>query len=65
MLTYASETCTLTKRDRKKLKIFERKVYRRILGPVYDNKKENWRILTNKETQASVKKTYYNRDNKQ
>jgi len=28
--------------------IFERKVYRRILGPVYDNKKENWRILTNK-----------------
>jgi hypothetical protein len=26
---------------------FERKVYRRILGPVYDNKKENWRILTN------------------
>jgi hypothetical protein len=24
--------------------IFERKVYRRILGPVYDNEKENWRI---------------------
>jgi len=23
-------------------------VYRRILGPVYDNEKENWRILTNK-----------------
>ena len=38
-LTYASETGTLTKRDRKKLNIFERKVYRRILGPVYDNKK--------------------------
>jgi hypothetical protein len=29
--------------------IFERKMYRRILGPVYDNEKENWRILTNKE----------------
>jgi len=56
MLTYASETCTLTKRDRKKLKIFERKVYRRILGPVYDNKKENWKILTNKEIYARVKK---------
>ena len=64
-LTYGSETWTLTKRDRKKLNIFERKVYRRILGPVYDNEKENWRILTNKEIYASVrKKTYYNRDNK-
>jgi len=56
MLTYASETWTLTKRDRKQLNVFERKVYRRILGPVYDNKKENWRILTNKEIHASVKK---------
>jgi hypothetical protein len=33
----------------------ERKVYRRILGPVYDNEKENWRILTNKEIYTSVK----------
>ena len=55
-LTYASETWTLTKRERKQLNIFERKVYRRILGPVYDNENENWRILTNKEIYASVKK---------
>jgi hypothetical protein len=27
-------------------------------------KKENWRILTNKEIYARVKKTHYNRDNK-
>jgi len=54
-LTYASETWTLTKGDRKQLSIFERKVHRRILGPVYDNEKENWRILTNKEIYASVK----------
>jgi hypothetical protein len=54
-LKYASETWTLTKRDRKQLNIFERKVYRRILGPVYDNGKENWRILTNKEIYAGVK----------
>jgi hypothetical protein len=46
------------------LNVFERKVYRRILGPVYDNEKENWRILTYKEIYARVKKTYYNRDNK-
>jgi len=38
------------------LNVFERKVYRRILGPVYDNEKENWRILTNKEIYSSVKK---------
>jgi hypothetical protein len=31
-------------------------VYRRILGPVYDNEKENWRILTNKEIYTVVKK---------
>jgi hypothetical protein len=36
-LTYASETSTLTKTDRKQLSIFERKQYSRILGPVYDN----------------------------
>jgi len=38
------------------MNIFERKVYRRILGPVYDKEKENWRILTNKEMYARVKK---------
>jgi hypothetical protein len=41
--------------DRKQLNLFEKKVCRRILGPVYDNAKENWRILTNKEIYASVK----------
>ena len=30
-------------------------MYRRILGPKYDNEKENWRILTNKEIYAMVK----------
>jgi len=45
------------------LNVFERKVYRRILGPVYDNKKENCRILTNKEIYATVKKRTI-RDNK-
>jgi hypothetical protein len=41
MLTYTSETSTLTNRDRKQLNIFERKVYRRILDPVGENEKEN------------------------
>jgi hypothetical protein len=51
-LTYASETWTLTKRDRKHLNVFERKVYRRILGPVYDSEKEYWRILVNDQLDA-------------
>ena len=54
-LTYASENWTLTERDRKQMNIFKKKVQRRILGPVYDNEKENWRILTNKKIYASVK----------
>jgi hypothetical protein len=37
------------------LNIFERKLYRGLLGPVYDKEKENWRILTNKEIYAMVK----------
>jgi hypothetical protein len=63
MLTYASETWILTKRY-KQMNIVERKVYRRILGPVCDNEKENWKVLTNKEIYEIVKKTHYNRDNK-
>jgi hypothetical protein len=39
------------------------KVYRRILDPVYENEKETWSILTNKEIYETVTKTHYNRDN--
>jgi hypothetical protein len=35
--------------------MFERKLCRRILGPIHDNEKENWGILTNKEIHAIVK----------
>jgi hypothetical protein len=44
---------TLTNRDGNKIFL---EVYRRILHPVFDNKKENRRILTNKEIYATVKK---------
>ena len=30
-------------------------MHRTILGPVYDNETENWRILTSKEIYANVK----------
>jgi hypothetical protein len=42
--------------DRKQLNISERKEYRRILGPIYDNGKEYWRILTNKEIMKLLKR---------
>jgi len=51
-LTHSSETWILTKRNRKQINIFERKIYKRILSPLYDNEKENWRILTYKEINA-------------
>jgi hypothetical protein len=57
-LTYVSETWIITKTGRKQMNIFERKVCRSILGPVYDNEKENWRILTNKEIYVIVKNPF-------
>jgi hypothetical protein len=54
-LTYAPETWTLTKRDRKQLNIFERKAYKRNLSPPPQKKKKNWRILTNKEINYTLK----------
>jgi len=33
-----------TNKEREQLNIFKRKVCRRILGPVYDNENENWRV---------------------
>jgi hypothetical protein len=38
-----------TNRDREQMNIFEREVYKRILGPICDNEQEKWRILTNKQ----------------
>jgi hypothetical protein len=56
-LTCASETWILTKRDRQQINIFERKLYRIILSPVYENEKENWRILNKKKLMQLLKKT--------
>jgi len=38
------------------LNIFERKIYRIILGPLYDNEKEYFRLLTNEVIYANIKK---------
>jgi hypothetical protein len=51
-----TEAWILTNTARKQMNIFERKVYRKILGPLYNNEKENWRMLPNKEIYATVNK---------
>ena len=58
MLNYSMHVSyLLTERHKKQLNISEMEVYRRTLGPVYGNEKENWRILTNEEIYVSVKKS--------
>lgn len=50
VLCYGSEAWTLTQQTENQLKIFERKILRRIFGPVRVNQNE-WRIRTNEEVQ--------------
>ena len=37
VLTYASETWILTKDDERRLGVFERRILRRITGPIFEN----------------------------
>jgi hypothetical protein len=50
VVTCGSETWCLTADDDRSLRTWERKVLRKIFGPVYDN--GIWRIRTNKELMA-------------
>jgi hypothetical protein len=50
VVTYGSETWYLTANDNRSLRTWERKMLRKIYGPVYDN--GIWRIRTNKELMA-------------
>jgi len=47
VLTYGTETWVLSTQDEHRLSIFERKILRRIYGPVMD--RGSWRIRTNQE----------------
>ena len=46
-VTYGSETWTLTKSDENLLRIFERKIVRKIYGPIQEG--DIWRIRNNEE----------------
>jgi hypothetical protein len=45
IITYGTETRAATESELQKLLIFERKILRKIYGPVKD--RDNWRIRTN------------------
>ncbi|KAL4132044.1 hypothetical protein QTP88_009265 [Uroleucon formosanum] len=49
IITYGAETWTLRKTEENKLSILERKILRKIFGPVKDEETEGWRIRKNKE----------------
>jgi hypothetical protein len=55
VVTYGCEAWTITNRDEKNLRIFERRILRKIFGPVqYED--GSWRIRMNYELNELVKK---------
>jgi hypothetical protein len=48
VVTYASETWTLTEKDEMRLRIFERQILRKIFSPIQSGK-DIWRIRNNNE----------------
>ena len=52
VVTYGSETWTLTKSDENLLRIFERKILRKIYGPILEG--DIWRTRNNEELNRSI-----------
>ena len=52
-MSYGAEAWTLTKKEEQALLIFERKIYRRIYGPKYEN--GEWKSRTNRELEEMSK----------
>ena len=56
VVPYGVETWTLKKKEEQALLIFERKIFRRICGPQYENGGEGeWKIRTNRELEEMNK----------
>jgi hypothetical protein len=56
VVTYGSESWTLTIEEERVLEVFERKILRKIYGPVKG--KELWRIRRNDELEDIIKGVY-------
>jgi hypothetical protein len=52
VVTYGSETRTLTKSDENLLRVFERKILRKIYGSIQEG--DTWRIRNNEELNRSI-----------
>jgi len=53
VVSYGDEAWTLTKKEEQDLLIFERKIFRRIYGPIYEN--GEWKSRTNRELEKMSK----------
>ena len=53
LVAYGAETWTMTKKEEQALLIFERKIFRRIYGPKYEN--GEWKSRTNRELEKMSK----------
>ena len=53
VVSYGAEAWTLTKKEEQALLIFERKIFRRINGPKYENRE--WKSRTNQELEEMSK----------
>ena len=53
VVTYGAETWTMTKKEEQALLIFERKIFRRIYGPKYED--GEWKSRTNRELEEMSK----------
>jgi len=53
VVSYGAEAWTLTKKEEQTLLIFERKIFRRIYGPKYEN--GEWKNRTNRELEEMSK----------
>ncbi|KAL4100807.1 hypothetical protein QTP88_020836 [Uroleucon formosanum] len=56
IVMYGSETWALRKAEEQRLGVFERKVLRKIYGPVFDNQRNEWRKLHNYEIQMQFQR---------
>ena len=61
-MSCVAEAWTLTKKEEQTVLIFERKIFRRIFGPKYEN--GEWKIRTNRELEEMIKREKYSKMDK-